>query len=199
MNNIVVFASGKGSNFQALVNAVASGEIPARIRGVITDNARAGVIERAQRYAIPYAVLSPASFASEKEYHASLLSQLRQWYPALIVLAGYLKRIPESIVQTYENRIINIHPSLLPKYGGKGYYGMHVHRAVLENGENETGCTVHVVTAEYDEGPVLAQMKVPVQDDDTAESLARRVQQAEMKLLPHVVSKMLTQNPENTP
>jgi len=115
---------------------------------------------------------------------------LEKWKPDLIVLAGFLKKLPENLIDKYKGKIINIHPSLLPKYGGKGFYGIHVHRAVLENNESETGCTVHLVTKEYDEGPVLAQQKIQVRRNETPQSLAKRVLQEEHKLLPKVISEI---------
>ncbi len=121
-----------------------------------------------------------------------MVQTLEEWKPDLIVLAGYMKKIPDIIIKKYANRIINIHPSLLPKYGGKGYFGMNVHKAVIENGEKESGCTVHVVTNEYDSGPVLEQTRVPVFPDDTPEALQKRILVQEHLLLPKVIRQILT-------
>jgi len=187
LKNIVVFASGSGTNFQTVVNEVDSGMIKAEICGLIASKPDIGAIHRAYKAGIPTSVISPSSDAFEK----NLENQLDKWQPDLIILAGYLAKVPANILQKYTGRIINIHPSLLPKYGGAGYYGLRVHRAVLEAGDTESGCTVHIVTDEYDQGPVLAQKKVPVKPGDSPEELAERVLKEEHKLLPKVVSQIL--------
>ncbi|MGF1670048.1 MAG: phosphoribosylglycinamide formyltransferase [Balneolaceae bacterium] len=187
MKNIVVFASGSGTNFQSLIDATVSGKIKAGICGLIAGKPGIEAIKRAERASIPVRILSSKS----PGYQDEMLIQLEKWDPDLIVLAGYLTKLPEIIVEKYSRKIINIHPSLLPKYGGHGFYGMRVHRAVLESGDPESGCTVHYVTDEYDEGPVIAQRKVPVKPGDSPENLAKRVLEEEHKLLPEVVSKIL--------
>lgn len=186
-----MFASGSGTNFQALINAVESGDIDARIRGLITNKDGIKALERAQNHGIETAVLKPSAFSSDSAYLESLEKTLSQWGTDLIVLAGYMIKIPAAIIEKYRGRIVNIHPSLLPKYGGKGYYGIKVHQAVLENKESETGCTVHLVNEEYDQGPILAQKKVPVNENDTPQILARRVLEKEHELLPMVVAQLI--------
>jgi len=190
--NIVVFASGTGSNFKALHQAALKREIPARITALISDNPDAGALRYAREHGIREHIVSPTDYEDSTGYVQKLREILGSESPDLIVLAGYLKKIPNEIVDLYKRRIINIHPALLPKYGGKGWYGMRVHRAVIENGDQESGCTVHYVTRVYDEGPVIAQVKVPVRKDDTAETLAARVLKQEHLLYPKVVRFLLS-------
>lgn len=191
MNNIVVFASGSGTNFQSIIDACKKGEIPARIAGLITDKENAGAIERASREGIPARCIRPTDFEDINEYCLSLLDQLREWSTDLITLAGYLKKIPDCVIAEFPDRILNIHPSLLPKYGGKGFYGIRVHEAVLSAGESESGCTVHIVTEEFDKGPVLGQITVPVHNDDTPAKLGKRILEKEHLLYPQVISNHL--------
>lgn len=191
MKHIVVFASGSGTNFQSLIDAVKAGQIPARIQGLITNKSNIKALERAHAHGIESVVLAPSAFESEQAYVDALQKTLADWKADLIVLAGYMIKVPADIIEKYEGRILNIHPSLLPKYGGKGFYGIKVHRAVIENNERESGCTVHIVNEEYDQGPVLAQKKVPVLKTDTPEILAKRVLQKEHELLPEVVAEII--------
>ena len=193
MINIVVFASGSGTNFQALIDAVESGQINGRIAGLITNKKGIQAIERAQTHSIDHKYLTPSDFSSHRKYVEALLSQLKKWDTQLIVLAGYMIKIPVEIIDEYKNRIVNIHPSLLPKYGGKGFYGMKVHRAVIDNKETTSGCTVHIVTEEYDQGPILGQRKVPVKKSDDAETLAKRILKEEHKLFPKIIAKLARQ------
>ena len=193
MINIVVFASGSGTNFQALIDAVESGQINGRIAGLITNKKGIQAIERAQTHSIDHKYLTPSDFSSHRKYVEVLLSQLKKWDTQLIVLAGYMIKIPVEIIDEYKNRIVNIHPSLLPKYGGKGFYGMKVHRAVIDNKETTSGCTVHIVTEEYDQGPILGQRKVPVKKSDDAETLAKRILKEEHKLFPKIIAKLARQ------
>ena len=191
LKNIVVFASGSGTNFQSIIDAVQRGDITARISGLITNKDGIKAIERAKKNQIPAKVINPNNLDSEKDFESRLLNQLKEWNADLIVLAGYLKKIPSAVIENYPNRILNIHPSLLPKYGGKGFYGTNVHKAVLKAGEKESGCSVHVVTEEFDEGPVLAQKTVPVLQNDTPEELASRILKEEHKLYPDTIQKHL--------
>ncbi len=193
MINIVVFASGSGTNFQSIIDATERGEINGRIRGLITNKSDIQAIDRAENHDIEHTLLSPSQFSARKSYVEALLNQLDDWDTDLIALAGYMIKIPAAVIQKYEGQIVNIHPALLPKYGGKGFYGMNVHRAVIENNESESGCTVHLVTEEYDEGPILAQTKVPVKDSDDASTLANRILQEEHKLFPEVIAKLANQ------
>jgi len=172
-----------------VIDAIESGRLDARITGLISNTARAGAIDRAKEHDIPAYVIDTNDPASEKE----LLDLLGSLDPGLIVLAGYLRKIPDSVIRTYNGKIINIHPSLLPKYGGKGYYGMNVHRAVIENREKVSGCTVHFVDEIYDNGQVIEQVEVPVEQTDTPESLAKKILRREHEMLPETIQKLLTQ------
>jgi formyltetrahydrofolate-dependent phosphoribosylglycinamide formyltransferase len=178
---VAVCVSGGGSNLEALLEAFASPDDGVDIALVLSDRASAGGLERARRRGVPAEVLANPGDASE------WLRQLEQHQIDLVVLAGYLKRVPAEVVARYRGRIINIHPALLPAFGGQGMYGRRVHAAVLASGSPESGCTVHLVDEEYDRGPILAQMRVPVMPDDTVDALAARVLAAEHQLLPAVV------------
>lgn len=175
---------------QAIIDEVKAGEIQAEIAGLIVNKPEIKAIERAEKFNIPVTVITDKD---ENNFEDKLKKQLKEWEPDLIVLAGFLKKIPNLIIKEYKNKIINIHPALLPKYGGKGYYGLNVHKAVLESGDNESGCTVHYVNEEYDKGPIIDQAKVPVQSSDTPEILAKRVLKAEHDLLPSVIKKLINQ------
>ena len=193
MKNIVVLASGSGSNFQAIIDAVESGEISnAAIAGLVAGKPGIRAAERAKSAGIPVEVLERS--IPQDESNRQLEEYLEKWNPDLVVLAGYLKKIPDHIVRRYHNRIINIHPSLLPKYGGKGFYGSRVHSAVLEGGDPETGCTVHYVNEQYDRGDIIRQVRVPVKSGDTVESLSKRVLEKEHELLPEVINELLNSN-----
>lgn len=191
MNKLVVLASGSGTNFQSIIDAVNSGEIRnSEISGLITNNPQAGAIDRARKASIPFFILPASAEQSTDEELKKLLNQLN---PDLVILAGYLKKIPGDVVNSWEGKIINIHPALLPKFGGKGFYGMNVHRAVINSGDDVTGCTVHFVNEIYDDGKIIAQKEVPVKPGDTPESLAKRVLHAEHELYPKTIQKLLNQ------
>lgn len=193
MINIVVFASGSGTNFQAIIDAAEEGQIDGCIRGLITNKGEIQAIERAQNHEIDHVILRPSQFADHSAYVEALLDQLAKWDTDLIALAGYMIKIPTEVIEAYEGRIVNIHPSLLPKFGGKGFYGMKVHRAVIDNEETQSGCTVHLVTEEYDDGPILGQTKVPVKKTDDADTLASRILKEEHKLFPKVIAELADQ------
>ncbi|HYW36098.1 MAG TPA: phosphoribosylglycinamide formyltransferase [Balneolaceae bacterium] len=187
MKRLVFFASGSGTNFQSVIDTIHTGPADARIYGLVSNKPKAGALERAKKHDIPVKILSPASFATQEKYAENLLQTLQAWQPDLIVLAGYLLKIPPLVIKAYPEQIINIHPSLLPKFGGEGFYGKRVHKAVIEAGEAQSGCTVHIVDEAYDQGPVLEQRRVPVLDNDTPETLAERVLEEEHELLPEVI------------
>ncbi|MDX1636552.1 MAG: phosphoribosylglycinamide formyltransferase [Balneolaceae bacterium] len=191
MNNIVVFASGSGTNFQAIIEAVETGQIKAEITGLLASKRGIQAIERAKNHGIAHQVLAPSEFEDNQRYEQKLLQILEHWNPDLIVLAGYMLKVPDSVIDRYRGKIINIHPSLLPKYGGKGYYGLKVHEAVIANKEKVSGCTVHYVNETYDDGPIIEQMEVPVTDTDDPETLAARVLKQEHTLLPRVIADLL--------
>ncbi len=189
MHKLVVLASGSGSNFQAIIDAIHRGDIDAQIVGLITNKYEIGAIKKAEKNSIPVKVISP----SEPEYFKqNLLNALLEWNPDLIVLAGFLKKIPDQVIDAFSGRIINIHPSLLPKYGGKGFYGKRVHQAVINAKETESGCTVHLVNEKYDAGAIIEQVIVPVLPTDDADTLSKRILEEEHKLLPKIINKILT-------
>jgi formyltetrahydrofolate-dependent phosphoribosylglycinamide formyltransferase len=175
---VAVLASGGGTNLQALLDACGPGT-PARIVRVVSNRADAGALERARRAGIPAVVLRDPADAGE------LLAALGD--ADLVVLAGYLKLVPAAVVARFPRRLVNIHPALLPAFGGPGMYGRRVHAAVLASGAAESGATVHFVDEQYDRGPIIAQRTVPVLAGDTPETLATRVLAAEHELLPQVV------------
>lgn len=186
--NIAVFGSGRGSNFQAILEAIRSGRIPnAAIRVVISNNSNAGILAHARAAGIAAEHISEKKFSGEAEFVRHLLATLRGYDVNFIVLAGYMKRVPQQVIHHFRNRIINIHPALLPKFGGQGMYGMRVHEAVLAAGERVTGATVHFVDEEYDHGAIILQRSVPVEPNDTPESLAARVLNAEHELYPEAI------------
>lgn len=187
----MVFASGSGSNFQAILNAIDAGKLQAVVTGLVVSNPKAGAIQRASSKRIPVYIHDQKGFKSEVFATEHLIQNVSNFGADLIVLAGYLKKIPSKFIELYRNRILNIHPSLLPKYGGLGFYGIKVHEAVLANGEVESGCTIHLVTDEYDEGPILAQKKVAVYITDSPEDLAARVLQQEHELFPTIIQEYL--------
>ncbi|MCH2448968.1 MAG: phosphoribosylglycinamide formyltransferase [Gracilimonas sp.] len=191
MKNIVVFASGSGTNFQSIIDAVNAGNITANIAGLITDRNHIGALERAENHGIPARVLAPNKLPDDKKFAEELIDQLTSWETDLIVLAGYLKKIPAPVIRKFENRILNIHPSLLPKFGGKGFYGMNVHRAVINSKDHQSGCSVHIVTGKFDEGPVIARSVVKVKENDTPEQLAKKILKEEHWLYPAAIEKYL--------
>ncbi len=177
---VAVGVSGKGSNLKALVRDLPPGS-PAEVALVISNRGDSGAIGFATDVGIPTAVLANHADAGE------WLTVLRASAIEFLVLAGYLKKIPADVIRAYPGRIINIHPALLPRHGGPGMYGLNVHRAVLAAGDQESGATVHLVTEQYDDGPILGQARVPVLPGDTPEALASRVLAAEHRLLPAAV------------
>jgi len=184
---LAVFASGGGTNFQAILDAIEAGRLPARVVVCVSDRPTAGALERARRHGIPTAVLAPKDYPSPEAFGEALLEVLRAHQVELVALAGYLKKIPDNVVAAYRNRILNIHPSLLPAFSGPGMYGRRVHEAVLHYGVHWTGATVHLVDEEYDHGPIVLQEPVPVLPDDTPETLAARVLEVEHRLYPEAL------------
>lgn len=173
---VMVSGHGRGTNLQAIIDACASGEIPGRVVVVIGTRADALAMERARNAGVPTVIVSPRHYAdNESGYAAALLNTLNAYNVQLLCLAGYMRILPKPVVEAYRGRVMNVHPALLPLFGGKGMYGEHVHRAVLESGMKVSGCTVHFVDEEYDTGPIILQSVVPVYDDDTPETLAARV------------------------
>ena len=190
MINIAVLVSGGGTNLQALIDAQQAGKIEnGRIALVVSSNPNAFALERAAKADIPTAVLRRKDFGTADSYAGALDTLLRERGIGLIVLAGFMTVLPDSFCRLYENRIINVHPSLIPSFCGEGYYGLRVHEAALAKGVKVTGATVHFVSEVVDGGAIIAQKAVEVEEDDTPEVLQRRVmEQAEWILLPQAVS-----------
>ncbi|HVO32735.1 MAG TPA: phosphoribosylglycinamide formyltransferase [Elusimicrobiota bacterium] len=184
-----VLVSGGGSNLEAILVAGERGELP-RIRVVLVVSTRsdAFALTRAHDHGVEAWSLDPKHFGSDDEFQSALLQKLREARIDLICLAGYLRKLSPAIVRDYRGRILNIHPALLPKFGGPGMYGHFVHEAVLASGERESGCTVHLVDEEFDHGPILAQARVPVRAGDTPEQLAARVLEQEHRLYPKTIN-----------
>jgi phosphoribosylglycinamide formyltransferase 1 len=186
--NIAVMASGEGTTLQAVLDACASGRLPARVGVVISNNAAAGALRRARDAGVPARHLSAATLGSGAALDKALLATLTEFDTDLVLLAGYLKRLGPLTLAGFAGRIINTHPALLPEFGGQGMYGAKVHRAVLAAGRPVSGATVHWVDENYDTGEVIAQVRVPVEPSDSAQSLAARVQAAERELVVGVLA-----------
>ena len=189
MLRVVVMVSGGGTNLQANIDKTASGGITnIQLVGVISNNKTVKSLERAKAAGIPAVSVSPRDYENRELFHQALLEAVDGFSPDLIVLAGFLVAIPTAMVQKYENRIINIHPSLIPSFCGVGCYGLKVHEKALARGVKITGATVHFVTEGMDEGPIISQKSVEVEENDTPESLQKRVmEQAEWILLPQAI------------
>ncbi len=182
---IIIFASGSGSNAENIIKYFSKKTFKINWL-ILTNNSNAGVIERAKRLKINY-----NTFSKEDLYKKLFLKHMGLLNPDLIILAGFLLKLPDTIVNSYNKRIVNIHPALLPKYGGKGMYGMHVHRAIIENKENVSGITIHYVTSNYDEGPIIFQKEISIAPSDSAKDLANKIHILEMNYFPKVVEKIL--------
>ena len=189
MLRVLVLVSGGGTNLQAIIDAVESGKITgAEIAAVISNNPKAYALERAKNHGIPARCISPKSFTSREEFNQAFLDEVKQIQPDLIVLAGFLVVLPREMTEYYKNRIINVHPSLIPSFCGTGFYGLKVHEAALQRGVKVVGATVHFVDEGTDTGPIILQKAVEVEQGDTPEILQRRVmEQAEWKILPRAI------------
>lgn len=189
MLRVAVLVSGGGTNLQAIIDAVESGAITnTELVGVISNNKNAYALERAKNHGIPARCISPKDFETREEFNHALLNALKELNVDLIVLAGFLVVIPEIMIKEYRNRIINIHPSLIPSFCGTGFYGLKVHEAALARGVKVVGATVHFVDEGTDTGPIILQKAVEVEEGDTPQTLQRRVmEQAEWKILPQAI------------
>lgn len=177
-----VLASGRGSNFQAIIDSIEAGRLQAEICLLITDNAEAYAIERAKKHGIEYAVMSPKQFVSKDAYYDAIAAELRTRGIELVVLAGFMRVIGKPLVDAFPNRIMNIHPALLPSFPG-----LHGQKQAADYGVKISGCTVHFVDEGMDTGPIIIQAAVPVFDDDTEESLSQRILKLEHKIFPHAI------------
>lgn len=185
MKNIAIFASGSGTNAENIIKYFINNN-NTRVTLILTNNKDAFVIERAKALNIPVFLFNKNDFSNNV-----VLNKIYDFNIDFIVLAGFLLLIPDSIINAFNNKIINIHPALLPKYGGKGMYGENVHKAVIANNETESGITIHYVNKNYDEGDIIFQKKCSVNNNDTAESLAKKIHKLEHKYFPIVIDKII--------
>lgn len=189
MKSIVLFASGSGSNVENIIDYFHDTQ-KIKVHCVLTNNKEAKVLDRCKRLGVSALYFNRPSFYGSN----CVLDILKGFEPDLIVLAGFLWKIPEEIVRGFPNKIVNIHPALLPKYGGKGMYGMNVHRAVRENNDVETGITIHYVNENYDEGAIIHQAKISVSEEDLPESIAKKIHKLEYHHFPRIIEKLLLQS-----
>ena len=189
MLRVTVCVSGGGTNLQAIIDRIQDGTIRnAQIVQVISNNAGAYALERAARAGIPGICVSPRDYPDREAFNEALLARINEVSPDLIVLAGFMVAVPKQICAAYAGKIINIHPALIPSFCGKGHYGLHVHEKALERGVKVTGATVHFVDENLDTGPIILQKAVDIMEDDTPETLQRRVmEQAEWVILPRAI------------
>jgi phosphoribosylglycinamide formyltransferase 1 len=185
MKKIVIFASGSGSNAEQIILHFKNSN-QGNVVGIFTNNLHAKVLDRAKNHNIPFEV-----FSREELNDGSVLQKVDEINPDLIVLAGFLLKFPSDIIANYPDKIINIHPALLPKFGGKGMYGTHVHQAVLDQKEKETGITIHYVNEHYDEGGIIFQKSVAVDGCKTAEEIASKVHQLEHEYFPRIIEQLI--------
>lgn len=187
---IVVLASGEGTNFQAIIDAVAVGKLKGSIEGLVSDKTACGALDRAMRNNIR-AISFPRTQSNRETYFQDLFTIIDGLKPDIIVMAGFMKILPDWLVMKFPMRIVNTHPSLLPCFGGTGYYGHHVHEKVIESGARISGCTAHFVTPDVDAGPIILQRSVPVEDNDTPDTLSERVKDAEHEAIVEAISIVL--------
>jgi phosphoribosylglycinamide formyltransferase-1 len=187
MINAAIFASGEGTNAENLFNYFAN-DLRIKIKLVVTNRDDAGIILRAEKYKKNVQIISKSAL---ENYTEQFIEFLKVEKIDLIILAGFLVKIPEAFVTAFPNKIINLHPSLLPNYGGKGMYGMNVHRAVIANKEKESGITIHYVNKDYDKGEIILQAKCAIDENETAESLAKKIQLLEFEYLPKAIENFL--------
>lgn len=190
--NIGFLASHGGSNMQAIIDAAKKGKLHARPVVVISNNADSTALERARNEGIPGFYLSGKTHPDPDSLDRAILDTLLACNVDIVALAGYMKKLGPKTLSHFTDRILNIHPALLPKHGGKGMYGIHVHESVIADGEKESGVTIHLVSEEYDRGPIIAQVRVPVEPGDTPEILAARVLVEEHKLYPATLERIAT-------
>lgn len=185
MHSLIVFASGRGSNAQAIIDFFnANGK--AKVSLIVSNKAHAGVLDIAKKEHIPFLIIDKHT---AKEM--LLVEQMMEYKPSMVVLAGYLWKVPETILNAFPNRIINVHPALLPKYGGKGMYGHHVHEAVVANKEKESGITIHYVNEHYDEGNIITQARCSVAATDTPDDVAHKIHKLEHYFFPRTIEFLL--------
>jgi phosphoribosylglycinamide formyltransferase 1 len=191
ITNLAFLASGRGTNMQAVIDACNCGGLDAMPSVVISNNSDSEALARARREGIPGFHFSSKTYPDPVLLDDAILAVLKQYQIDLVILAGYMKRLGEKTLSTFEGRVINIHPALLPRYGGAGMYGLHVHAAVLAEGDRETGITIHLVDREYDHGGILAKCRLPVMAGDTAVTLAERVLAREHTFLVETLERII--------
>ena len=191
MKKLAILVSGRGSNMLALIDACEQGRLQASVELVVSNNADSLALVSAKERGIDIAHLSSRTHSDADALDVAMKESFEEHGVDYVLLAGFMKKIGPKTLSTYKNRMINIHPSLLPKFGGKGMFGLNVHKAVIEAGEKETGVTIHLVNAEYDEGAILAQEKVEVVDEESAESLAAKVLKVEHTLFAETIQKII--------
>jgi phosphoribosylglycinamide formyltransferase-1 len=191
VTKIAVFASGKGSNFRAIFNKIQEGYLSCQIDVLISDDAKAGALVFAEQNGIHTNIVKPKEFQTPETFGERLLAILTEHQINYILLAGYLKKIPDNVIDQFENRILNIHPALLPAFGGKGMYGSHVHQTVYDSGAQVSGVTVHFVNKVYDEGPILLQKAVDIRECHSPESIAEKVLAMEHQVYSQAVKILL--------
>ena len=189
---LAILASGTGTTFESIAMACKTGILSADIVCLVSDRSNISVLDKADNYGVPSKVIIQKDYSSIEEWDKVLCNYLHQKKPDWVVLAGFLKKIETATLKQFKNRIINTHPALLPKYGGKGMYGKHVHQAVIESGDKTTGVSVHLVSEQYDRGPILAQTPVSVSPDDTAESLESKVKAIEKVFYVSVLQQLIS-------
>lgn len=187
--NICVFASGTGTNFEAIVNSARSGYLKSKVSLLITNNSKCGAVKIAEANGIAWSHISRVIYPdlTDRIFAEKFLNELEKFKIDFIVMAGYMKSVPDEVIRRFNGKIINIHPALLPSFGGKGMYGINVHRAVIESGVKVSGITVHFVEGEYDKGKIIFQKCCDVAEDDDEVSLQKKIQQLEHKYYPEVI------------
>ena len=192
MNNLVVFASGGGSNFRNIFKSTQNNKIKdCKVSLLVSNNSNSNAILYAKEQKIDTFIINQQRYPDKQEYIEALINKISQYHPSLVVLAGYIKLIPKKIINRFKNKIINIHPGKLPEFGGKGYYGMNVHRAVIDSGAKSTAVTVHHVNEEYDRGMIIHEEIIDVMKEDTPETLSERVLKYEHKIYSDVINKII--------
>ena len=190
MKRLIIFASGAGSNAENIIRYFHENGT-AQVVAVFSNKATAGVLQKAENHGVESIV-----FSKDELNDGSVFEEVNNIKPDLIILAGFLLKFPDDIIAAYPSKIVNIHPALLPKYGGKGMYGMNVHRAIVENRESETGITIHYVDAHYDEGDIIFQQSIKLDGSETCDEISEKVQQLEHDHFPAVIERLLTSDPK---
>ena len=191
MFNFCIFASGAGSNFIEIYRFSKKNSNKMKINLLVSDKVDCGAVKYAKKNEIDYIIVNVNLFPNAKDQETRIIESLKFYKINYIVLAGYIKKVPIKVINDFKNKILNIHPSLLPKFGGKGFYGMNVHNAVIQSKESKTGVTIHFVNKDYDKGPIIYQEEIPVYANDNAEKLSKRVLRLEHKIYKKIISYLI--------